>query len=159
MPPGFQSEVPQAKGENTAAPLRPKALLGWVVKSTAATIRDGALQISPAGGQPFLANAKVRVNGPVGVGLRIRSTTGGMARLQWRLAGQDTFPEDGQRQTFEIAGGDWQQLRVPLDVPGQLVHIRLFLPNAKQATEIDWIEIASQDGGSSDRWDFGKSAQ
>lgn len=159
MPPGFQSEVPQAKGENTAAPLRPKALLGWVVKSTAATIRDGALQISPAGGQPFLANAKVRVNGPVEVGLRIRSTTGGMARLQWRLAGQDTFPEDGQRQTFEIAGGDWQQLRVPLDVPGQLVHIRLFMPNAKQATEIDWIEIASQNGGSSDRWDFGKSAQ
>jgi len=33
------------------------------------------------------------------------------------------------------------------------------MPNAKQATEIDWIEIASQDGGSSDRWDFGKSAK
>ena len=68
----------------------------------------------------------------------------GTARLQWRTAGQDSFPESGQQISFDVAGADWQELGVPLPIEGQLVHMRLFLSDAKRPTEIDWIEIVSK---------------
>jgi hypothetical protein len=49
------------------------AMLGWIARSTEATLEGHSLQLSPAGGQPFITNAKVRVNGPVEVRLRIRA--------------------------------------------------------------------------------------
>ena len=70
--------------------------------------------------------------------------------------GQDSFPESGQRQSIDVAGGHWQELSVPLNVKGRLVHLRLFMSDSKRPTEIDWIEISSKDGNAKDRkrWDF-----
>ncbi|MEO1992810.1 MAG: sulfatase-like hydrolase/transferase, partial [Pirellulales bacterium] len=55
---------------------------------------------------------------------------------------------------------DWQELSIPLDVDGQLIHIRLFLPNSKQSIDIDWIEIHSKTEPSAAqmRWDFEESS-
>jgi len=88
--------------------------------------------------QPFIANAKVRANGPVE-----------------GTEGQDGFPKTGQRQSFAVAGGDWQELNVSLPVEGQLVHLRLFLSDSKLPTEIDWIEVGSKDVTKDrKRWNF-----
>ena len=114
--------------------------LGWAAHGLGRMIGEMAekqvegesLRISPEGRQPFIANAKVRASGPVEVRLRIRAQEDGTGRLQWRTEGQARFPETGQSRSFDVAGGDWQELSVPLDVQGRLVHLRFFLPDPKQ---------------------------
>ena len=156
MPPAFRASQQQTDTRKPARPVNQKSLLGWVAKNARATVEQDALQISPAGRQPFIANAKVRANGSVQVRLRIRTQKDGVCRLQWRTEGQDTFPDAGQRQSFDVAGGEWRELSVPLDVKGRLVHVRLFLSDAKRPTEIDWMEVESNEGSLKEqlRWDF-----
>lgn len=117
-----------------------------------------SIRFRPTGRQPFLANAKVRTNGPLEVSLRMRTQKDGIGRIQWRTEVQASFPKTGQFQSFEVAGGDWQDLTIPLDVKGRIVHVRLFLSDSKRPTEIDWIEIGSNGGNDGDRkrWDFKK---
>ena len=131
-------------------------MLGWIVRSAEAVVEDESLRFRPTGRQPFLANAKVRVNGPLEVSLRMRTQKDGIGRIQWRTEEQASFPKTGQHQTFNVIGDDWQELSIPLDVKGRIVHVRLFLPDSKRPTEIDWIEIGSNDGNDKDqkRWDF-----
>ena len=137
-----------------------KSMLGWIARNAEAAVEGDSLRISPAGRQPFIANAKVRASGPVEVRLRIRAQKDGTGRLQWRNEDQDRFPETGQRRSFDVAGGDWQELSVPLAVEGRLVQVRLFLPYAKRPTEIDWIEITPTGGSDKERqrWDFQDAA-
>ena len=52
----------------------------------------------------------------------------GAARLQWRTEGQEDFSASGQEKSFDVVGGDWQELSVPLAIEGHLVHLRLFPP-------------------------------
>ena len=137
------------------------SMLGWIAKGADVSIESGSLQITPNGRQPFLANAKVRANGPAEVRLRIRAQADGKARLQWRTEGQDLFPKNGQTKSFAITGGDWQELNVSLPVEGRLVHMRFFLPNGKKPLEIDWIEAGSKSKDAKDRkrWDFAGPAK
>ena len=156
MPAAFKSSQPKSSTGNSPKPANRPSMLGWIAKNAAAVVEGTSLQITPAGRQPFIANARVRAEGPVDVKLRIRTQKNGTARLQWRTEGQDGFPETGQRQSFDVTGGDWQELTVPLDVKGRLIHVRVFLPDSKRPTEIDWIEIDSRNDNSNDRqrWDF-----
>ena len=135
-------------------------MLGWIARNAEATVEGESLRISPAGRQPFIANAKLRANGPVEVRLRIRTLKNGTGRLQWRTEVQDGFPETGQRRSFDVAGGDWQELSVPLGVEGRLVQLRFFLPVQKHPVEIDWIEITPTGGIDKEkqRWDFENAA-
>ena len=124
--------------------------------SPAAAVADESLRITPTGRRSFIANAKVRLDGPAQVRLRIRTQKDGTIRLQWRTEDQDSFPQTGQFQSFDVAAGDWQEANAPLDVDGRLIHVRLFLPDSKRPTEIDWIEIGPKDGHANEhkRWDF-----
>ena len=124
------------------------------------SVQSDSLQIAAAGRQPFLANAKLRVDGPVEVRLRIRTDARGTGRLQWRTEEQTLFPATGQTASFGVRSGDWQELSVPLAVEGRLVHVRLFLPVQKQPVEIDWIEITPTGGNDKERqrWDFRDAA-
>lgn len=160
MPPGFEGGSTRRRRTGRQAPKLPadasSFLRGWVVKNAEASVEDDLLRISPAGRQPFIVNTRVRANGPVEVRLRIRTPKDGVCRLQWRTEGQERFPETGQRRSFDVAGGDWQELSVPLDVQGRLVHVRLFMSDPKRPTEIDCMKIRSREGNGTDRhrWDF-----
>ena len=156
MPRSYQPAQPKS---GAGGPVNNKSMLGWVAKNAEASVAVDSLRISPTGRQPFVANARVRANGPVEVRLRIRTQKDGSGRLQWRTEGQESFPETGQRQSFDVAGGDWRELSVPLDVKGRLVHMRLFLSDSKRPTEIDWLEIGSKGANAKDRqrWDFNDS--
>jgi arylsulfatase A-like enzyme len=156
MPPSFKSSQPKSIAGIPSTPVNDKSMLGWIARNAAVAVADESLRITPTGRQSFIANAKVRVDGPVQVRLRIRPQKNGTSRLQWRTEDQDTFPKAGQSQSFVVAGGDWQELSVPLEANGRLVHVRLFMPDPKRPTEIDWIEIGPKDGHANDRkrWDF-----
>ena len=156
MPPSFRSSQEEASPARPAATANNRLLLGWIAKNAEPAVEGDSLRISPAGRQPFVANAKVRATGPVEVKFRIRTQKAGTGRLQWRTENQTSFPDTGQRRSFDVVGGDWQELSVPLDVQGRLVHVRLFLPDSKRSTEIDWIEIGSKDGTANgrQRWNF-----
>ena len=67
-------------------------------------------------------------------------------------------------QSFTISGGEWQEVRVPLPVEGDLVHLRFFPPKQEEPVEIDWIEVRPTTGAAKkvERWNFGakrKSAE
>lgn len=156
MPSSFKSSRPRSSSGKPSKSVNDKFMLGWITRNASVTVADESLRIAPTGRQAFIANAKVRADGPVEISLRIRTNKDGECRLQWRTDGQDSFPDSGQRHSFDVVGGNWQELNVPLDNKGHLVHLRLFIPGSKQATEIDWIEIGPKDGQDDDRkrWDF-----
>jgi arylsulfatase A-like enzyme len=152
----------KASGKAGPAPTVNKAsMLGWIAKGGDVSVQSDSLRIAAAGRQPFLANAKLRASGPVEVRLRIRTSTRGTGRLQWRTEDQKLFPATGQTTSFGVHGGDWQELSVPLAVEGRLVHLRLFPPVRKQPVEIDWIEITPTGGNDKERqrWDFRGAAE
>jgi len=139
-----------------AATVSKKSMLGWIARNADVTAKGDLLEITAAGRRSFIANAKIRVDGPAQVRLRIRTQKDAEGRLQWRTANQKNFPATGQSKTFTVKGGDWRELTVPLPVKGQLLHLRLFLPSQKQPVQLDWIEIGPTDGkaNETERWDF-----
>ena len=64
MPPSFQSHPTVSKAANLRSQSMTKSMLGWIAKNAAATVADESLRITPAGRQSFIANAKVRIDGP-----------------------------------------------------------------------------------------------
>lgn len=158
MPPSFSKQQPRASRPDK--PVSSEAVLGWIAKGAEVSVHGESLHVTPVGRQPFVANAKVRTNGPVDVKLRLRTQTDGTGRLQWRTEDQERFPNAEQIQSFDISGGDWRELKVPLAARGRVVHLRMFLPNVKRPTEIDWIEIEPQRGDAKgrQRWDFKQPA-
>jgi arylsulfatase A-like enzyme len=160
MPPASKSPNQKRNAGKSAKTVNKESMLGWIARNAEATVEDESLRISPAGRQPFIANSKMQADGPVEVRLRIRAPNDGTGRLQWRTEDQKLFPETGQRKSFDVAGGDWQELGVPLAVEGRLVQMRLF-PPGRRPVEIDWIEITPIGGNDKEpqRWDFGDAAE
>ncbi len=160
MPPSSRTSQQKPGAAKPAATVNKESMLGWTAKNAEATVEDDSLRLTPTGRQAFLANAKVRASGPVEFTLRVRTRVDGTARLQWRTEGQDLFPATGQSKSSAVAGGDWQELSVPLAVEGRLVHVRVFLPDRKRPVEIDWIEIMPTGGSDKERqrWDFKDAA-
>jgi len=163
-------KMPKSKKPSVSTPkekVRPPArvdtaqMQGWIARGCDASVRGNSLHVAAAGKGAFLANAKVRVNGPVEVKLRVRIRKNGTGRLQWRTEGQASFPKTGQTKAFNVPGGNWQELSVPLNVDGRLIHLRLFPPVQKQPVEIDWIEVAPAGGSveKGQRWDFKDAAE
>ncbi len=149
-----KSKKPSAPAK-PAPPVNTKEMLGWIARGAAVSVESGSLRITAGGGHPSLINAKLGVDGPVDVKLRIRTRGKGTGRLQWRAEDQKRFPAD-QTTSFKTRGDSWQELNVPLPVKGRLVHLRLFPPVQEQPVEIDWIEIepAGGSGKAGQRWDF-----
>ena len=155
MPPSFPSSRKHKSPNSSRAPGKQPSLLGWVIKNAEANVDHDALHVLSSKRQRFIARAGLNAQGPVDVTLRIRTQDHGTGRLQWRTEGQNQFLAE-TTQSFDIPSGDWQELSIPLDVNGQLIHIRLFLPSSKQSIDIDWIEIHSKTKPSPAqmRWDF-----
>ncbi len=161
MPSSFQRSGRGLGADEPRGSMERSSLQGWVAKNAEIRMESGSLRVSPSGRQPFIANAKVRAVGPVEVRIRLKAAVEGMYRMQWRTEGQDQFPRDEQSRSFRVTGGDWQDLKVPLAVQGRLVHLRIFLSNAKRPIEVDWIEVDSQveEDPAVTRWNFQESAK
>ena len=147
---------PAYRGTAATPPVRKgdgAALNGWVPKACTAETHDGALVVTGNGKAPFLGLTNLKHPGPVTVRLRTKSG-GGAGKIQWRTAGQDTFPDSGQITEFNLpAGKDWSETTIELPVTGSLLHLRLYLPAQRQPVEMDWAEIKSA-GEKIQRWDF-----
>ena len=159
MPASFKSSRPKLDkpdAKKHASPVRNAALLGWTAKNASATVAGNSLKLTPSGRQPLLINHRIDTTGPIEFRMRIKTPNDGTGRVQWRTEEQQLFPKNGQVKTFKIAGGDWQELSLPIDVQGKLVHLRFFLSESKQPTEIDWIECRQQESVSREgkKWDF-----
>jgi len=158
MPSSFQragktiSETKPKANQKAAS----KSILGWTSRNAKANIINDVLRVSPDGKQPFLTNAKVRVQGPAQFHVRIRTQSNGKAKVQWRTENQATFPASSQTASLDIEGGDWRELSVPLSTENEVVHLRFFIPSQKQPVEIDWLEVSPDRTNvkSKQRWDF-----
>ena len=153
---------PVKKAPGTKGPpqtVRKESMLGWIGKGMDVSTDSRSMKISNSHHQPFMANANLKVEGPIFVRARLRFGKPGKATLQWRTADQKDFSAKGQSKKFSIRGGDWHDIEINLPVKGTLQHLRMFTPAGKEPLEIDWIEIAPAGGKSkqSKRWDFGRS--
>ncbi|KAF0178938.1 MAG: N-acetylgalactosamine-6-sulfatase [Limisphaerales bacterium] len=136
-----------------SAPKAAAALGGWVPKFSTTEIKDGALVVTADGRTPFLGLTGLKHAGPVTLSLRAKSA-GGLAKVQWRTADQETFPASGQVSEFALPGSaDWAEAKVTLPVTGSLLHLRLYLPAQASPVTLDWVELKPATG-KPQRWDF-----
>jgi hypothetical protein len=151
-----QASFPQP---NPAYQREPKAkvadpMTGLVPKFCKARNVGTALHIEAAGRTPFLGTAQVKMNGPIILKLRARSSVGGNGKVHWRTADQSEFPENVQTTSFTLkAGADWQNIRVELPITGVCGTVRLYLPADRAPVEIQSIDFSSPKGESK-RWSF-----
>jgi arylsulfatase A-like enzyme len=120
-------------------------LVGWKERGCKAMIADGILTMK-ATGKPeasFLGHAMAKMTGPATIKLRVRSQTGGAAKI-------DSFP-NGSADTngmlslpFEIKPGDWQDVQLKVTSNALLGILRVYLPDS----EIDHIQVVPEKGKS-----------
>lgn len=144
---------------NAAAPNKPDdrnsdPIAGLVARMCKVIKTEKAVRIVAEGRLPFLGTGQVKLNGPLTLKLRTRSTAGGKGRVQWRTGGQATFPQSAQVVTYDLpAGTEWQDILVRLPVQGKVSVIRLFLPAQKTPVELQSIQFIDRSGREK-CWDF-----
>ena len=129
---------------------------GLVPKFCETRLVEGALRVEAAGRTPFLGTAQVKHRGPMVLRLRVRSATGGPAKVMWKSADQDQFPEAGQQVEFSVTRSDqWQDILVTLPVKGITQIVRLYLPAEESPIDIQSIRYEASSSGEPVRaWDF-----
>ena len=115
---------------------------GWMARGCKLSVQKGSLRMEGSNDSPYMANAGLSATGPVKFQLRLRSPSGGVGKLQWRLDGQADFI-NSQITEFTVTAGDWQEITVPvpLKTTDKLIHVRIYLPADKQAVEVDSIQV------------------
>jgi len=127
----------------------------WVAKNCRFAVRDGVLRIEPTSSSAFVATASLKIAGPVVASYRVKCPAGGTGKMQWRTAGQEKFPAQGQIASFDVpAASEWREVRVELPVDGTLIHLRLYPGVAHGEVQIDWIQLSGAGGTVVARWDF-----
>jgi hypothetical protein len=141
---------PKAAAKTAAASDDDPVLQGWKPRSCEAVVKDGVLTMTGIGAAPFLGFAAGKLAGPGEVKFRARSASGGAGKVEWLPTPQAS--DQARSVTFQLTGGDWQEVSVQLPAEGALGIVRLYLPAKKVPVQIDWIEIGS--GLATRRWDF-----
>jgi arylsulfatase A-like enzyme len=138
-----------AFGKVIATPKDP--LMGWKNRNCAASVKDSILTAKGTGPAPFLGIG-ANLTGPAKVTFRLRTATGGDGHI-------DLVPTTGSK-TAEIVAfpysakpGEWQEITVDLPNKGAAAIMRLYLPHASEAVDIDWVELKPA-GAKARRWDF-----
>ena len=135
---------------NAAAPNTPvdaNPIAGLVPRFCKVVNAEGAIRITGEGRLPFLGTGQVKLDGPLTLKLRARSTAGGKGRVQWRTGAQKVFPESGQVVSYDLpAGKEWQNVSVRIPVRGKAGVIRLFLPAAKASVELQSMRFLDRNG-------------
>lgn len=141
-----------------ASQAAPGSIQGWLGRNCRLTLKDGALVVEPdapaKAALPFLAQTNLDVAGPIAVGLRLRSTQGGVGAIQWRLADQKDFlPE--QKTPFQIPpSAAWQTLRIAAPAAGRVVHLRVILPKGQPAAVASIELFSGANAGPAKTWVF-----
>ncbi|WP_372896824.1 sulfatase/phosphatase domain-containing protein, partial [Stieleria sp.] len=143
-----------SKAGSTGTPASSDITLGLVARNCELVKTDGAIRVVGRGRQPFLGTAQVKSDGPLTLRLRARSATGGEGRIQWKTAGQETFPESGQVARFDLsAGASWQNITVQIPVEGRTSVVRLYLPAEESVVDVQTIDFRDKSGRGKS-WDF-----
>ncbi|MDF1862397.1 MAG: sulfatase [Verrucomicrobiales bacterium] len=127
---------------------------GLVPKQCETQVAEGILKVTPAGKNPFLGTAQVKMPGPITLRMKVRSEAGGAGRIAWRKASQESFPEE-QVVDYTVTGGSkWQDVTVTIPAKGVTSTIRIHVPGGA-ATEFQAIEFSGANGATK-TWDFEK---
>ncbi|MDZ4402531.1 sulfatase [Prosthecobacter sp.] len=137
---------PASKGKDDGDP----ALQGWKARDCKASVKDGILRITNIGSECFLGFSAGKHSGPTTAKFRIKAKAG-TNHFDWLPGGVGS---QQQRTDFTLRGGDWEEITVELPAEGLLGIVRLYLPMQEQPVEIDWIELASKNGGKPTRTGF-----
>ncbi len=138
-----------AFGKVIATPKDP--LMGWKNRNCAASVKDSILTAKGTGPSPFLGIG-ANLTGPAKVTFRLRTATGGEGHI-------DLVPTAASKTAEIIAfpysakPGEWQDITVDLPNKGAAAIMRLYLPHASEAVDIDWVELKPA-GAKARRWDF-----
>ena len=138
-----------AFGKVVAAPTDP--LMGWKNRNCATSFKDSILTAKGTGTAPFLG-VGANLTGPAKVTFRLRTATGGDGHIDLirTTSGKETgivaFP-------YTAKGGDWQEITVDLPHQGPATIMRLYLPHASEAVDIDWVELKPA-SAKPHRWEF-----
>ncbi|WP_299460432.1 sulfatase [uncultured Gimesia sp.] len=139
--------------QNTLRPARDPAT-GLVPKMCKLTLVKGAARIEADGRTPFLGTAQVKLEGPLTLKLRIRSTAGGTGKVQWKTADQETFPRTGQIVEYAFKGSEeWQDVELKLPVEGKTGIVRLYVPADASPVEFQSIRFSGKGAGEKS-WSF-----
>ncbi|MFA7003288.1 MAG: sulfatase [Verrucomicrobiia bacterium] len=148
---------PAYKPPAAKAPAKPAdPLEAWKARQCEAVVKAGVLTATPKGkaGAAFLGHGAGNVTGPAILKLRVRSSAGGAAKLEW-VPGGAGKPSGAKSVAFDVPAGDWRELLVDIPATGPLGIIRLYLPASDNPLELDWIELrAKSAGGKPQRWEF-----
>ena len=131
-------------------------MLGWTIRGGSASITHEALQIKAESKQALLINSAINVDVADALRIRIKTSKPITASLQWRVAGQERFPDTGQQVSLDLKGGQWEEISVDLPINEKIIHFRFLLPKTNQAIEVDWIELLVNGNKNylGKRWDF-----
>ena len=138
-----------AYGKVVATPKDP--LMSWKNRNCAATVKDSILNAKGTGPAPFLG-VGAGLTGPAKVTFRLRTATGGESHI-------DLVPTTSSKSAeivsfpYSAKGGEWQEITVDLPHKGPAALMRLYLPHATEAVEIDWVELKPT-GSKARRWEF-----
>jgi arylsulfatase A-like enzyme len=138
-----------AAGKIAVTPKDP--LMSWKNRDCDATVRDGILTAKGTAAAPFLG-VGAALNGPAKVTFRIRTATGGEGHV-------DIVPTVGSKAADIVAfpytakGGEWQEITVDLPHQGPAAILRLYLPHASEAVDLDWVELKPSEAKAR-RWEF-----
>ena len=135
-----------AKGKDDAIP----ALQGWKARDCQAAVKEGILRLTSIGSECFLGFSASKHSGPTTATFRIKAKAGS-SHFDWLPGGVGSKQ---QRAVFTLQGGDWEEISVELPAEGPLGIVRLYLPMQEIPVEIDWIELASKNGGKPTRTGF-----
>ena len=115
-------------------PFDPK-LKGWKARHCKYEVANSIVTVKSPGGEAFLGTG-AGLSGPATVTFRIRSPEAGQAKVEW--LDQKIPPES---VPFSTRGGDWETISVEVPAKRPLGILRIYLPPADGAVEVDWIDI------------------
>jgi len=132
-------------------PVAADPLQGWKNRGCAATVKDGVLTARGENATPFLG-VGASLAGPAKLKFRLRCPKEGAGAID--LVPKVETPTDSiTRVAFQARAGEWQEIEVDLASPRETSILRLYLPNAAEPVELDWVELKPT-GGKARRWDF-----
>jgi hypothetical protein len=72
--------------------------------------------------------------------------------LAWRLSGQSDFPPEQVASVDVPANDDWQDIKLKLPATGEIIHLRILLPDGE--TAIRHMAISGANDKPAKEWSF-----